>query len=241
VSVTIGNPALGPEYTNNVELGYNTAIQRTTLDFSGFYRRTTRAIESLSLPGPAGDTIDRTYANIGKESTGGLNVFANLVFGEKVSLSGGADLYYTVLDNALPAADSADALSAGHNKGWIFSVRLSGGYTFKEGWSIYLFSRYQGRQVLLQGSQSGYPYYSLTLKREFRKKRGTIGLGAENFFSPNIAVKNDVQSAALYQRTTNLTHTLSFRLYASYRIGKLTVEKAERKKKSINNDDLKQN
>jgi outer membrane receptor protein involved in Fe transport len=238
VSVTTGNPALGPEYTSNVEIGYNTAIRQTTLDFAGFYRHTTKAIESLGLPN--GDTIEKTYANIGKESTCGLNVFANLVIGQKLSLSGGADLYYTVLDNAPPSTDTADASSAGHNKGWIFSARLSGGYTFKEGWSIYLYSYYRGRQVLLQGYQTGFPYYSLTLKRDFRKKKGTIGLGAENFFSPGIAVKNYIRSADFYQSSTNLTHTISFRVYVSYRLGKLTVEKAERKKKSITNDDLKQ-
>jgi outer membrane receptor protein involved in Fe transport len=240
LSVATGNPTLGPEYSNNVEIGYNTTIQRTTLNFAGFYRRTTNAIERLSLPGAGGDTIVTTYGNIGNESTGGVNVFANLVIGQKLSLSGGADLYYTVLANDPPSADSADAYSAGHNKGWIFSGRLSGGYTFKKGWSLYIYSVYRGRQVQLQGYQSGFPYYSLTLRREFLKKKGTIGLGVENFLSPGIAVKNYVQSAALYQQSTTLTHTLSFRLNLSFRIGKLTVEKTERKKKSINNDDLKQ-
>ncbi|HLZ86398.1 MAG TPA: outer membrane beta-barrel family protein, partial [Puia sp.] len=239
LSITTGNPTLGPEYSDNVEIGYNTAIRRTTLSFSGFYRRTTRAIESLSLPGAGGDTIERTYGNIGKESTGGVNVFANLEIGRKVSMSGGVDLYYTVLDNAPPLADSADANFAGHNKGWVFSGRLSGGYSFAKGWSLYIYSVYRGRQVQLQGYQSGLPYYSLTLRREFLKKKGTIGLGAENFLSPGISVKNYVRSAALSQQTTNLTHTLSFRLNLSFRIGKLTVEKAERKKKSITNDDLK--
>ena len=240
LNVTTGNPTLGPEYTNNAEISYNTAIQRTTLSFAGFYRRTTKAIESLSLPGSGGDTIYRTYGNIGKESTCGVNIFANLVIGQKVSLSGGTDLYYTVLDNAPPSADSADAYFAGHNKGWIFSARLSGSYTIKKGWSLYVYSVFRGRQVQLQGYQSGFPYCSLTLRREFLKKKGTIGLGAENFFSSGIAVRNSVQSGTLSQQSTNLTHTLSFRLNLSYRIGKLILEKAERKKKSITNDDLKQ-
>jgi len=52
-------------------------------------------------------------------------------------------------------------------------------------------------------------------------------------------VKNVVQSKAIAQQSTNVTHSLSFRVNFSYRIGKLTVEKTERKKKSISNDDLK--
>lgn len=238
-SVATGNPALGPEHTDNVELAYNTTIKGLDLDFAGFYRRTTQAIEGISLPVPDGDTIERTFSNIGKESTWGLNFFSNLVIGEKLSLSGGADIYYTTLDNAPPSTDSADALSAGHNKGWIFAARLSGGYTFRKGWTIYLYSYYRGRQVLLQGFQSGYPYYSLTLKRDLPNKRGTIGLGAENFIGPGISVKNSINLLALYQSATTVTRNLSLRVYMSFRFGKLKVEKAERKKKSINNDDLK--
>jgi outer membrane receptor protein involved in Fe transport len=244
-SVATGNPALGPEYSDNIELGYNTSIKDMTIGFSGFLRHTTNAIESVSVPVPGGDTIERTYANIGKESTGGLNVFASLDVGQKLSLSGGGDLYYTELENdglstgAGGAGGAGSAGPAGRNTGWVVSARLSGGYTFSKGWSLYLYSYYRGSQVLLQGYQTGFPYYSLTLKRELPKKRGTIGVGAENFLSRGISVTTNLKSAALSQSTTNLNHTLSLRIYMSFTLGKLKVEREERRKKAITNDDLK--
>jgi outer membrane receptor protein involved in Fe transport len=231
-SISTGNPALGPEYSENVELGYNTAIRNLTIGFSGFYRRTTGAIESVSLPVAGGDTIERTYANIGTEHTVGLDVFANLDLGQKLSLSGGADVYYTDLNGGTSGAE-------GHNSGWVISGRLSGGYTISKGWSLYLYSYYRGSRVLLQGYQTGFPYYSLTLKRELAKKRGTIGLGAENFLTRGLSVTTNVKSASLSQSTTNLNHTLSLRIYMSFTIGKLKVEREERQKKAITNDDLK--
>jgi outer membrane receptor protein involved in Fe transport len=236
-SVATGNPALGPEYSDNVELSYNTTIKDMSIGFSGFFRHTTHAIESVSLPVGGGDTIERTYANIGKESTGGLNVFANLEVGQKLSLSGGADLYYTELENN--GLLTGVGAVAGRHAGWIVSARLSGGYTFSKGWSLYLYSYYRGSQVLLQGYQTGFPYYSLTLKRELPKKRGTIGVGAENFLSRGISVTTDVKSALLSQSTTNLNHTLSLRIYMSFTFGKLKVEREQHEKKAITNDDLK--
>jgi outer membrane receptor protein involved in Fe transport len=233
-SISTGNPALRPEYSDNVELGYNTAIQTMTIGFSGFYRRTTGAIESVNLPVAGGDTIERTWSNIGKEHTGGLDVFANLNLGRKLSLSGGADVYYTDLDDGSSGPDAG-----GHNTGWVVSGRLSGGYTFVKGWSLYLYSYYLGSQVLLQGYQTGFPYYSLTLKRELAKRRGTIGLGAENFLSRSISVTTKVNSPGLFQSTTNETHTLSLRIYMSLTLGKLKVEREEHQKKAIKNDDLK--
>ena len=237
-SIATGNPALGPEYSDNIELGYNTVIKDMALGFSGFFRHTTNAIASVSLPIPGGDTVERTYANIGKESTGGLNIFANLDVGRKLSLSGGADLYYTELENDGPSTVAGPSAAAGRNTGWVVSARLSGGYTFSKGWSLYLYSYYRGSQVLLQGYQTGFPYYSLTLKRELPKKRGTIGVGAENFLSRGISVATNVKSASLSQSTTNLNNTLSLRIYMSFTLGKLKVEREERRKKAITNDDL---
>jgi outer membrane receptor protein involved in Fe transport len=230
-SLSTGNPALGPEYSDNIELGYNTEIGAMTVGLATFWRRTTGAIEPVSLPVAGGDTIERTYANIGTEHTEGLDVFANLDLGQALSLSGGADLYYTDLSN--------NGSVAGHNTGWVVSGRLSGGYTFTKGWSLYLYSYYRGSQVLLQGYQTGFPYYSLTLKRELAKKRGTIGLGAENFFTRGIAVTTKLNSSGLSQSTTNLSHTLSLRVYMSLTLGKLKVEREGRQKKAVANDDLK--
>ena len=272
-SISTGNPALGPEHADNIELGYNTAIKAMTIGFSGFFRRTTKAIESISLALPGGDTIERTYANIGRESVGGLNIFANLELGQRLSLSGGTDLYYEDLsaDGVSPsgaggsggaAAGAAGVIAPpGHNTGWVIGARLSGGYTFSKAWSLYVYSYYRGSQVLLQGYQTGDPYYSLTLKRQLPKKRGTIGLGAENFLTRGIRVSTNLrsggvsqsaggsqsggtqsgasQSPALTQSTTNLNHTLSLRIYMSFTFGKLKVEREERSKKAVDNDDLK--
>jgi len=258
-SVSTGNPALGPEYADNIELGYNTSVGAMSIGFSGFFRHSTGAIESVSLALPGGDTIERTYANIGKESTGGLNLFGSLDLGQRLSLSGGADLRYVDLSAAGGAAGAGGGLAggaggagaaggvgaagvaapAGHNTGWVFGARLSGGYSFSKAWSLYLYSYYRGSQVLLQGYQTGYPYYSLTLKRQLPKKRGTIGVGAENFLSRGISVSTNLRSAALSQSTTNLNHTLSLRIYMSFTFGKLKVERGERSKKAVDNDDLK--
>jgi outer membrane receptor protein involved in Fe transport len=241
LNITVGNPALAPEYTNNYELSYTTFIKGTTVNFATFYRNTTGSIQSVRRPSVTGDTVRTTFANIGTESTYGINFFANFVVGKKVSLNGGTDLYYVVLDNNLPLTDPNNLNYAAHNEGWVMSARLSGGYNITSGWSLYVYGWYRARQVQLQGYQSGFPYYSLTLKKEFTNKKGAVsslGFGAENFFSPSIVVNNLVQSKTIVQQSTNVTHNLSLRVYFSYKIGKVITER-ERKKKSVKNDDLK--
>jgi len=232
---TQGNPALRPEYTNNYELGYGTLLGPANLNFSIFARNTTGAIQSVrtalrdaNYPGAV--RID--YLNIGQESAYGGNAFFSLDVGTKLSLSGGLDAYYAVLQNNV-----ADPTYAARNAGWVLGGRLYGSYALPKGWTVALFSFYRGQQVQLQGTQSSFAVYSMSLKHDVAGKKGSLGLGAENFFSPTNAVRSDIASPLLSQQSTTVQHLTSFKVYFSYHLGKLTAE--PRPHKNVKNDDLK--
>jgi outer membrane receptor for ferrienterochelin and colicin len=232
---TQGNPALSPEFTNNYELGYGTLLGQANLNFSVFARNTTGAIQSVRTPlsdvnYPGAVRID--YLNIGQESAYGGSAFFSLDVGSKLSLSGGLDAYYAVLQNNV-----ADPLYAARNTGWVLGGRLYGSYALPKGWNVQLFSFYRGQQVQLQGSQSSFAVYSMSLKHDVAGKKGSLGLGAENFFSPTNTVRSDIASPLLSQQSTTVQHLTSFKVYFSYHIGQLTAE--PRPHKNVKNDDLK--
>ncbi len=228
--VTKGEPTLDPEYTNNYELGYSTLVKRANLNFSAFVRNTTGSIQAVRRPQADGTQLV-TYANIGQEDAYGASVFASLN-GSKLSLNGGVDTYYAVLNN------NAAGLYNAHNEGFVTSGRVFGGYKLTELWGLQGFVFYRAQQVQLQGSQSGFGVYSLSIKRDFAGKKGSIGFGAENFFTPSVNIRNQVNTPLLDQTSTTVLHNMSFKVNLSYRIGKLTVA-PQRRSKSINNDDLK--
>jgi outer membrane receptor protein involved in Fe transport len=231
---TIGNPRLDPEFTDNYEVGYSTFIKGTSLNITGFYRNSDNAIQSLRNSSPfGGDTIITRYANIGREQAYGSSVFANVNVG-KLSLSGGGDVYYSLLDNNVPD----DSLRAS-NTGWVPSGRLFGGYTLNKGWALQFFGFYRGRRVQLQGVQGGFGIYSLAVRKDFANKKGSIGIGIENFFAKSITIRNETKTSTIDQRGFTTQNNLSFRINLSYRIGKLSFDNQPRRRKSINNDDLK--
>lgn len=234
-NITFGNPQLDPEYTNNFELSYSTFMKGTTLNFSGFYRNTNNAIQSVrEVLGE--NVIQTTYQNIGREDAYGLSLFANVNIGGKLSLNGGTDVFYSVLDNNVP-----DPLYNAGNEGWVASYRLFGNYNFTENWGIQAFGFYRGNRVQLQGSQGGFGIYSLAIKRDFAERRGSIGIGAENFFTPEFRIKSELVSPVLRQNSVNTMRNMSFRINFSYRIGKLGTDQnaPRRTRRSISNDDLK--
>jgi outer membrane receptor protein involved in Fe transport len=232
LSQTIGNPRLDPEFTDNYELGYSTFVKGTSLNFTGFYRNSDNAIQSLRAF--SGDTIITEYANIGKEQAYGASLFANVNIG-KLSLSGGGDVYYAVLDNNVPDPDQRAS-----NEGWVPSGRMFGGYSFEKGWGLQFFGFYRGRRVLLQGAQGGFGIYSLAVRKDFANKKGSFGIGIENFLAKSITIRNETKTNTILQEGFTTQNNISFRLNISYRIGKMSFDNQPRRRKSINNDDLKE-
>ncbi|HET9487810.1 MAG TPA: outer membrane beta-barrel protein, partial [Chryseosolibacter sp.] len=144
------------------------------------------------------------------------------------------DIFYAMMDNNNPV----DSLRAS-NEGVVVSGRLFGNYNFSKGWGAQFFSFYRGRQVQLQGTQGGFYMYSLGFRKEFNEKRGSVGLAAENFLQSSIKMRTEVESPLLRQSRLNTRNTLSFRVTFTYRIGKMSMDDRPRRKRSINNDDLK--
>jgi len=229
VNISSGNPELNPEYTNNYEVSYSTYIKSTSLNFSSFVRNTTGAIQRVGQTTAIEGQILTTYQNIGTENAYGLSVFANVNIGN-LSLNGGSDAYYQVLDNGIGT----------HNEGWVVSGRAFGSYKLPKGWGLQLFSFYRGNRVQLQGSQGGFGMYSLAIKKDLKDKRGSLGFGAENFFTPSTRIRNYLTTSTIDQNSLTIMHRLSFKVTFSYRIGKMSVDARPRRRKTINNDDLKE-
>jgi len=231
--LTIGNPNLTPEFTDNYELSYSTTIKSTYLNLSTFVRNTTEAIQAVREA--RGDTILTTYQNIGQESAYGISAFGNVMVG-KLTLGGGGDLFYAVLDNNL-----TNPLYAARNTGWVISGRLFGNYKINDRWSLQAFGFFRGRQVNLQGYQGGFGTYSVALRKEFKNKKGGIGFGIENFFTPQFVIRGRTETPLIDQRNTNVRDVFSVRVNLSYRIGKMSFDNQPRRRRSVNNDDLKEN
>ncbi len=237
LDATQGNPSLDPEYSNNYELSYSTFIKGTNLNFSAFWRNTNNAIQEVRNVEVVNDSLQRvltTYQNIGQEDAVGMNIFASVNVG-KLMLNGGTDIYYSMLKNNSPSAQYNAS-----NSGWVFSYRLFGNYNLSKGWGFQFFGFYRGRQVQLQGTQGGFGIYSLGLKKDFNNKKGSIGFGAENFFTTAFKIRSELSSPLVQRNSLTELHNMSFRVNISYRIGKMSMDNKPKRRRSISNDDLKE-
>ena len=253
LNASAGNPQLQPENTQNFELGYSTQIkQKVNVNISTFVRSTNDAIQTVRVPLP--DSLNpnkvpgallSTFRNAGTERAYGTNLYVG-VNNAKLSVNASMDLFYNVLRNNDPTA-----IYNSKNQGFVVNGRVFGSYNLNKDWALQAFAFVRGQQVQLQGYQSGFGVYSLSVQRNFAEKRGSIGFGAENFFNNQITIRNSVSTPyvdqyqgvpinapVLEQNSANVLNRLSLKINFSYRIGKLSVDQ-RRGRRGVNNDDLK--
>lgn len=233
-NITVGNPNLDPELTDNIELGTSFFKNSLYVNVSTFARFTNNSIENIRTTNEAG-VITTTYGNIGDKQNYGANIFGNLTLFKIWQVGGGTDVYYVNLKN-----NSPDAALQSSNSGYVVSGRFRTGVTLKGGWGIQGGGFARGNEVQLQGSAGGFRMYDLGVKKDFKNKRGSVGLAMENFLSDALKMRTDLSSSTFNQVSTIYRYNRGFRINFSYRLGKMTfVETKARRRRSVNNDDQK--
>ena len=238
-NITVGNPSLRPELTNNYEVSLSKTIKKTFVTAAFFARTTNNAILQITKPSDtlAGAVIT-TYENIGHQQTYGSNIFSNVALSSKINVGIFLNVLYSNLEGQITNLDGI--LENSNNAGFNLSGGLFGQAQFKKGWGVQAFGFMQGAQVQLQGRQGGFGFYTIGVKKDFKDKKASLGLAAENFLSDRFNIHTELNSPQFNQVSDVYLYNRGFRLTFSYKIGKMSAMEMPRKKgKSVNNDDIK--
>jgi len=233
-NISIGNPNLRPEITDNVELSLSTFSGKNYYNFSLFGRQTNNAVTRITTPSDtlAGAMIT-TFENIGTQKALGGNLFGNFYLTPKWTLNGGLDLYYTYMEGQIAAADGSYRMA--DNSGIVLGGRLQSQVVLPNSWTVQAFGGFRGKQVQLQGTMGSFYMYSVGVKKDFNNKKGSIGLAAENFLG-GMKMNSTVISPLYEQYSRNNIYNQNIKVTFSYKIGKMAF--VQKKTRSVKNDDV---
>lgn len=226
--ISYGNPDLGTQKGHNVKLSYSSFSSKFSVNMWLNYSFSNNQMSSYTFL-DENNVLNKTYGNIVKWKGASYGMYLNWMMTKTT----------TFYINGAVGYDAYKSHVLGQQKdGWngygFMGVQQKLPFNFR----LSLNSGGSTSRIGLQGSGSGYYYYSLNLSKSMLKEdRLTINANVTNPFPARRTFSSYTETKDFINHSSNKYETLSLVLSVRYRIGKLnaSVKKAAR---TIQNDDV---
>jgi outer membrane receptor protein involved in Fe transport len=166
-----GNPALRPEVTDSVELGWQRRKSGDFLSLTGFYRRSRGGVTDI-ISDLGGGVFLTSRANLATAERAGLEAVANGKLSKTLSYNASATFLWNAIDSRTGGVSSRRSGTTGTAR-----VNLSWQPTKKD--FFQLNAAYSGRQLLPQGYRSSGPILNLGYRRKVSDKISLLVTGQD--------------------------------------------------------------
>ena len=227
-SITEGNPNLLPASTHQIEMGYNKFGKKYQGSYSVYAKHTIDIIESYARI--VNGITTNIFENIGSSTTYGFSYFGSLRF-DKLNIRSGFNLYqYT-------GSGDIDGKEVSLTSNLLYSYNFGGNYDLGKKWKIEGWGFFRSPSQTIQGTSTSFSMMSFGIKKDFKNKRGSLGMHIVEPFNKYKVFTTDVSGNNF---TLHSERNLTFRsigISFKYTFGKLTF-KASSKQSNIKNDDV---
>lgn len=216
--IKVGNPALRPQFTNSIELGYKTNWEKGYFYSAIYHRISDGTITRISSIVPGSNLIYATFQNIGKSTATGVE----LVFSQKpaawYSFNINANVYQNVIDaftvnNLYPvphtfSADRQQVISG--------NIKWNNTFRFHNDFELQLMLVYLAPDVIPQGKIDQRFSMDLGVKKAIQKGKGELFLNATDLLN-TLTIKKNIQGNGFSYTSTDYYETQVIRIGYNYK------------------------
>jgi outer membrane receptor protein involved in Fe transport len=238
---TEGNPTLGPEISQTVELNYNTFIKTSVINFSVYYKHIDNLIESIVKPisVPINDSTNvsgtlSTNQNIGSNNSWGSSFFGSINPVKPLTIRGSINAYtYKPDPTGLFITDqSANGTYVQYNA---FAMAE---YDFSHNIVAQVFTIQNSPRRTIQGTNPSFSLLGFGVRKQFDNKKASLGINVLQPFNKYKYFDQNISSPGFTQTSNTAFPFRSVGLTFSYSFGKTTFTNP--KPKANPTDDEKQ-
>ena len=209
----IGNPDLGPEYTDAIELGLQRSGQYGSLQLAPFYRHTTDIIRVAintadTIAGREVTTV--SFRNLATGTSWGADLNGQLNLGKSFNALGGFNLFKMVTDGGSTSSLSSDAV------GWM--ARVNGTYNLDPATALQASYFYRAPMEIERGRFHAMSMLNLSVRRKIYDDKGTVTLRWSDPFRTN-GFRVDAGDDNIIQQTRSQFNTRAVHLTFQYALG----------------------
>ena len=225
-NIIIGNPNLSPSISNQLEFGYTSFNKMYQGSYFVYLKNTTDVIEAnITIDG---DISTTNYHNIGENNKLGFNYYGSIMVGD-LNLRAGFNIFqYQSIDDRF-----------GEVKAILYNYNVGGTYNLGNRFKLETWGFFSSPTQTLQGTTDNFSMMSLGLKKDFKNKRGSLGIRVIEPFNKYKNFTTDITGDNFTQYSNRQLTFRSIGVSFSYTFGKLNF-RSKRVNSKIKNNDLKE-
>ncbi len=216
--IKVGNPALRPQFTNSIELGYKNTWNSGYFYSALYHRFADGTITRISSTVPGSTLIYAIFQNAGKSYNTGLEAILNQKVSDAYSFNINGNLYRNQIDafavhNLYPepntfSADQQSAISG--------NLKLNNTFRFAQGWDAQLTAVYLAPDIIPQGKILSRFSIDAGVKKSVQNGKGEIFFNATDLLN-TMVIKRKIDGLGFNYTSYDYYETQVIRLGYSYK------------------------
>lgn len=216
--IKVGNPALQPQFTNIIELGYKTTLKKGYFYAALYYRSTSNTITRIATQVPPSTFIYTVFQNAGNSSNKGLEVIFQKELSTSFSFNTNANLYRTGIDaftvvNKYPVPSVFSAAKESITSG---NIKLNLFFHLPRKTELQLTAVYLAPDLIPQGRIASRFSVDGGFKKQIQKGKGEFFINGTDLLN-TLRIKKNIQGNGFRFVSTDYFETQVFRVGYSYK------------------------
>ncbi|WP_455635789.1 TonB-dependent receptor domain-containing protein [Parabacteroides sp.] len=230
LNIEHGNPNLGSERSNSVNLNYTLFTQKFNMNASLSHTFVNNSIEQYTQLDPERPQVSiSTYGNIGKRHQTGLYLYTNW---------SPSPMFRFIMNSGMDYIRLRSTENNLANSGWNGHFLVGAQFSFPKDFRLGMQAMYMLPRIRLQGGSSDYLTHWFNIQKDFLHKKLTVSLYCRNPFTRTWADEDRIDNPTFSLSDTEYTVMRDFSISVSYRFGSLK-DTFKKIKRTIVNDDMK--
>jgi outer membrane receptor protein involved in Fe transport len=216
--IKVGNPALQPQFTASVGLGFKTSWSKGSFYAAAYHRIVDATITRIATQAPGSVLLYNVFQNAGRSWSTGSEVVWQQTLSKSASLSANANVYQNTVDaftvvNQYPepvsySADLRELVSG--------NLKVNAAIRFLTDWDARVSSVYLAPDLLPQGRIESRYSLDIGLRRNIRNGRGEITINATDLLN-TMQLRRKIRGSDFQFESTDYLETQVIRVGYSWK------------------------
>ncbi|MGY0036032.1 outer membrane beta-barrel family protein [Pedobacter sp. NJ-S-72] len=216
--IKVGNPALRPQFTSSLELGYKNNWDKGYFYSALYHRITDGTITRIATQVPGSTLIYNVFQNAGRSYNSGIEVIVKQDLAQWLSVNANANVYQNIInafqvENKYPVPVIYNAELQKLISG---NLKINGLFHLPNKIEAQLTGTYLAPDIIPQGKISSRYSVDLGIKKTIQKGAGELFLNATDVFN-TLNIQKDITGNGFRMRSTDYYETQVFRVGYSYK------------------------